>query len=660
MTTPTANCASHGRKTKAAFESAEERPPTLPVNPDGIPAELKALPQWVCWRWVRRDGKWTKVPVNPRTGKNARPNDPATAADFDTALKRCRLQPDRYAGLGFLFTPSDPYTGVDLDDARDPETGDIDPWAAELLAALDGYAEVSPSGTGAKVIVRAVKPAGRCQGRYQGHKVEVYDRGRFFALTGHGLPDSTADIPDRQAALGAVYKQLMPPEPERPAAGAPESGNGQAGGETPFRGRAKSGLWGVPYDKLTDDDLAQLAGEAKNGNKFRALWSGDTGLHGGDDSAADLALCDILAFWCQANAGRVDRLFRRSGLMRPKWDEPHYADGRTYGQGTVAKACASCEKTYRGPSLRRKRKGRRKADAGRPHPAAGQWGEEESLFTVEIIRAYWRERYDFCFRRGKALYSRKLAREVQHSEACFAPCTELVDRLELAVDAPEDGRDGIPRHFREWAKVAWVDEWNAHQDETSAGELVDPAREQFRALVRGGLLTVVALAHGYQAGESGEETKVQKKPLLHWARSFAKGYRWMGADVRGLSIWAKKGPTPALPRVALRVEVFGQVHYAKLAGMPYEQFASLCELYDVGTRCKVQGGDTRAVELLPEFVADALDVPLDEPTGGAPEAGQPPPGAGGGQPDGQEAFTGARPREDASFCPGSEETHAPS
>ena len=31
----------------------------------------------------------------------------------------------------------------------------------------------------------------------------------------------------------------------------------------------------------------------------------------------------------------MDRLFRRSGLMRPKWDEVHHADGRTYGEGTI-------------------------------------------------------------------------------------------------------------------------------------------------------------------------------------------------------------------------------------------------------------------------------------------------------------------------------------
>ena len=48
--------------------------------------------------------------------------------------------------------------GFDFDIVRDPEFGIIDPWAQELIDELDGYAEVSPSGTGVKVIVRGELP----------------------------------------------------------------------------------------------------------------------------------------------------------------------------------------------------------------------------------------------------------------------------------------------------------------------------------------------------------------------------------------------------------------------------------------------------------------------------------------------------------------------
>jgi hypothetical protein len=148
-------------------------------------------------------------------------------------------------------------------------------------------------------------------------------------------------------ALEAAYRRLVPPESEKPAGQTP-GGNGQSG-DPAFGGKARSGLWGVPYEKLTDDDLVRLAGEARNGAKFRALMNGDTGGYGGDDSAADMALCMILAFWCRGDAVRVDRLFRGSRLFRPKWDERHFADGRTHGQGTVGNACAAQQEHHRGP-----------------------------------------------------------------------------------------------------------------------------------------------------------------------------------------------------------------------------------------------------------------------------------------------------------------------
>ena len=80
---------------------------------------------------------------------------------------------------------------------------------------------------------------------------------------------------------------------------------------------------------------------ASNGGKFIALYDhGDLGGHGGDHSAADLALVNMLDFYCNGDARLIDELFRGSELFRDKWDEKHYADGTTYGQGTMATARA--------------------------------------------------------------------------------------------------------------------------------------------------------------------------------------------------------------------------------------------------------------------------------------------------------------------------------
>jgi primase-polymerase (primpol)-like protein len=72
--------------------------------------------------------------------------------------------------------------------------------------------------------------------------------------------------------------------------------------------------------------------------KFKRLWEGDACDYHGNHTDADLALCRILVFWCGPRPQVVDRVFRRSGLFRSKWDKPHYSDGRSYGHETIHRA----------------------------------------------------------------------------------------------------------------------------------------------------------------------------------------------------------------------------------------------------------------------------------------------------------------------------------
>jgi primase-polymerase (primpol)-like protein len=87
---------------------------------------------------------------------------------------------------------------------------------------------------------------------------------------------------------------------------------------------------------LSDEQLIERAKSARNGDRFRRLWAGDLSDYGNDHSRADLALCRILAFWCGGDCERVDRLFRRSGLMREKWDRR--TGDSVYGSLTVKAA----------------------------------------------------------------------------------------------------------------------------------------------------------------------------------------------------------------------------------------------------------------------------------------------------------------------------------
>lgn len=144
-----------------------------------VPEELRERPQWVAWCWEERDGRRTKVPYDPVTGRRASTTDLLTWRPFETVMGA--LESGGYDGAGFVFSSGDPYAGVDLDGCRDTETGEVEHWAREVVGSLDGYAEVSPSGSGVHVIVRGEAPNKR-RGA-----VEAYSTKRFFTVTGRSL-----------------------------------------------------------------------------------------------------------------------------------------------------------------------------------------------------------------------------------------------------------------------------------------------------------------------------------------------------------------------------------------------------------------------------------------------------------------------------------------
>ena len=149
------------------------------VATENIPEPMKTYRHWVCWRLEERAGEQTKVPYDPTTGRRASSTDSRTWRSFEEAV--AALEAGAYNGLGFMFSSGDPFTGIDLDKCRDPETGELEPWAAALVAKSGGYAEVSPSGTGVHIIVRGKAP-NKKRGR-----VECYSERRFFTMTGRAL-----------------------------------------------------------------------------------------------------------------------------------------------------------------------------------------------------------------------------------------------------------------------------------------------------------------------------------------------------------------------------------------------------------------------------------------------------------------------------------------
>jgi hypothetical protein len=182
-------------------EIKEERATRFEHDPRRIPDELKVDDQWVCC-------DEHKVPLIATTSGAcyaASSTDPSTWRSYETAFEAWRANEWSFCGIGRVITLAETYVGVDLDDCIDPETGEISEWGVRLVERLKSYAEISPSGTGVKIWVRAptitrahVKPG-----------LEIYPRGRYFTVTGKTL-GRKRKISDRDDELSRIISEEFP------------------------------------------------------------------------------------------------------------------------------------------------------------------------------------------------------------------------------------------------------------------------------------------------------------------------------------------------------------------------------------------------------------------------------------------------------------------
>lgn len=286
-----------------------------------VSIEMQSRDRWVLWR-IEPDasGRATKVPYSV-SGRRASSTNPATWVRW----KHARGEAHRFDGMGFVL--GDGVVGVDLDHVRDPQTGAVEPWAARVIAQIDTYAELSPSGTGFHLFFLGRKPPGRCNLRFDdGTAFECYDRERFFTVTGQhvgGTPRELREIPLGQ--IERVFAEMMARLPARPPA--------------PIAQRNVA----APIT-LDDQDVLRRMFASRNGAQLARLYHGQHGY--ASQSDADMRLAGALAFWTGRDAPQIDRLFRASGLMRDKWNTRRGES--TYGAATIAMACANCTTTFGG------------------------------------------------------------------------------------------------------------------------------------------------------------------------------------------------------------------------------------------------------------------------------------------------------------------------
>lgn len=283
--------------------------------------ELKKQKIWLCWNYIKDEyGKITKKPIsykNTATGTNEEYHK--TWCTYENA----KTAKEKYGfdGIGFVIPKG--YWGADIDkrDFEDEITKDI------LILFYNTYTEKSPSGKGLHIIgkvdltkipknVDGTKLNEKYYQKNPHNKIECYIGGltnRFFTFTENVIVNKS--INDCTEQLLTFLDKYMKKETK----------------ETTV----------IADSDILDmacADIIEIINKSEQAEKFTKLYfDGDISDYSDDDSSADMALCDILTFYCGEDFELIDKLFCGSKLYREKWNRLDYK------QDTIKKAIALCK-----------------------------------------------------------------------------------------------------------------------------------------------------------------------------------------------------------------------------------------------------------------------------------------------------------------------------
>ena len=457
-----------------------------------IPVAMQREKRWVCW------AKGSKTPKNAYTGGNAMSNKSETWATFHEALAACGKY--GFVGIGFMFGGG--WSGIDLDHCekditayQSAERGGI-VW--EILHTIDKspckvYAEISPSGTGVHIIGRGALPAG---GRKKGN-VEMYNDGRYFRLTCNFVDDTHTDIDgDCSAALNQIHTKYLAEKPDNKRI---QSTHNQS--------------WGTPT-RIDFDTMLEKIYASKQGGIFHQLFNkGDISGYK-SQSEADLALCNILAFWLGNDAAAIDAAYRQSALMQvrgKKWDRKQV--GTTYGAITIQKAIDGTLNTYQ------QHKEERPHGASVGDPAGGTLASMG--YSVRVKNNT--EAVVKCNRNLKLYVQRNS--EILHNVRWndFADYAEIqrsgkwerltdADLLQIATKIEEHARqrsDGL-QVIQSWS----INKNNVLDIITEFAERVNPVKAYFEGLQWDGVERIPTLFHDVLGADKNEYTAAAAKLFL--------------------------------------------------------------------------------------------------------------------------------------------------
>lgn len=285
---------------------------------------MKLPDQFLNWRMVNN----RKVPCR-HNGTMCDAHDPANWTSENVA----RTSPH---GVAFVLDENDPWFFLDMDNCA--VNGAWTPEASAIFQSFKGaWGEISQSGKGLHIM-------GKCdpsrltdrRNKWDGW-LEFYTSKRFIAFGDTGWQPIGGTYADKDWT-----EQLLKLVPQREFLGDIPKGmdpsyTGPQDDNELIAMMLKSSSTASKFGQgVTVSDLWEARAEPLS-QKFPAF----DGSGGFDHSSADAALMSHLAFWTGKDMPRMDRLFRRSALMRDK-----YLKREDYRQDTIQKAVRLCKRVY--------------------------------------------------------------------------------------------------------------------------------------------------------------------------------------------------------------------------------------------------------------------------------------------------------------------------
>ncbi|WP_283600336.1 phage NrS-1 polymerase family protein [Lactobacillus hominis] len=323
-------------------ETNEERENVIPINQNqespvitqlnNLPDQIKNLTSKsfapMALVFDKETGKTNKFPINPTTGEfikwKKEPDKILTLSATMQFLKIQNAENIKRLRLGILlqdniFGDNTDLLVIDIDhrkdlveQAKNQNITSTDDQALIVKFALEDkyYIEVSQSGEGLHILFKGNKHNKQL---IRNDKFEYYCDNRWLCLTGNSINQNFSgnlEITDKKIKL---LESVMFTQEER---------------DRSLKPAENVKISNEKFDDKTIDTIIYKAEHAKNSAYFIELLNGSS--PSGDTSSDDLAFCNLLAFWTKKNPEMMDAIFRKSKRMRPKWDEVHSADGKTY------------------------------------------------------------------------------------------------------------------------------------------------------------------------------------------------------------------------------------------------------------------------------------------------------------------------------------------